>query len=157
MSVTIVQLPPITRRPKTTSTTTPGSFGGVRIADMPDLGAVDDTSSVVGERAGSGRFAATALRDYVAASLVDMQGLTTVRQFGAKGDGTTDDATAVAAGFRRHGLQLRPLAFPPGNYFLGSAVTAIGCFAVFAPWRHAVRKQNLLAQRSNTRLRTRLA
>ena len=69
MSVTIVQLPPITRRPKTTLTTTPGSFGGIRIVDMPDLGGVDDTSSMVGERAGSGRFAATALRDYTRAGM----------------------------------------------------------------------------------------
>lgn len=41
------------------------TIGGIRIVDMPDLGGVDDTSSMVGERAGSGRFAATALRSYV--------------------------------------------------------------------------------------------
>ena len=46
------------------STTT--TYTGVRIVDMPDLGAVTDNSSVVGEHAGSGRFAATALRTYVA-------------------------------------------------------------------------------------------
>ena len=46
------------------STTT--TYTGVRIVDMPDLGAVTDDSSVVGEHAGSGRFAATALRTYVA-------------------------------------------------------------------------------------------
>ena len=45
------------------STTT--TYTGVRIADMPDLGAVNDASSVVGEHAGSGRFSATALRDYL--------------------------------------------------------------------------------------------
>ena len=43
---------------------TTGTFPGVRIVDMPDLGAVTDTSSVVAERAGSGRFAATQLRSY---------------------------------------------------------------------------------------------
>jgi hypothetical protein len=37
----------------------------IRIADMPDLGAVTDASSVVGERAGSGRFSAPALRSYL--------------------------------------------------------------------------------------------
>lgn len=46
------------------STTT--TYTGVRIVDMPDLGAVTDDSSVVGEHAGSGRFAATAFRTYVA-------------------------------------------------------------------------------------------
>ena len=40
----------------------------VRIADMPDLGAVTDASSVVGEQAGSGRFTATALRVYCLSS-----------------------------------------------------------------------------------------
>ena len=44
--------------------TTTGTFPGVRIVDMPDLGAVTDTSSLVGEHAGSGRFGATAFRNY---------------------------------------------------------------------------------------------
>ena len=48
---------------------TTGTFPGVRIVDMPDLGAVTDTSSMVGERAGSGRFAATALRAYTRVGL----------------------------------------------------------------------------------------
>ena len=39
--------------------------GGIRIVDMPDLGGVTDDSSVVGEHAGSGRFAMTAMRDYL--------------------------------------------------------------------------------------------
>ena len=34
---------------------TTGTFPGIRIFDMPDLGAVTDTSSLVGEHAGSGR------------------------------------------------------------------------------------------------------
>ena len=46
------------------------TIGGIPIIAMPDLGAVNDTSSFVGERAGSGRFAATALRGYVATGLV---------------------------------------------------------------------------------------
>ena len=80
MSVTLVQLPPMRRLVQVapTSTSIPESVDGVRIIDMPDLGAVDDTSSIVGERAGSGRFAATALRDYVAASLSDGLSGTTV-------------------------------------------------------------------------------
>jgi hypothetical protein len=46
-------------------TTTPGTFPGIRIQDMPDLGAVTDTTSFVSEKAGSGLISALALRDYV--------------------------------------------------------------------------------------------
>jgi hypothetical protein len=45
------------------STTT--TYTGIRIVDMPDLGAVTDDSSVVGEHAGSGRFGAPAFRTYM--------------------------------------------------------------------------------------------
>jgi hypothetical protein len=45
------------------------TLNGVRIADMPDLGLVTDTTSFVGEHAGSGRFSATALRNYTIAGL----------------------------------------------------------------------------------------
>ena len=41
----------------------------IRIADMPDLGPVTDTSSFVGEHAGSGRFTAAALKAYLFGSL----------------------------------------------------------------------------------------
>ena len=43
---------------------TTGTFPGVRIVDMPDLGPVTDTSSLVAEHAGSGRFTAPAIRAY---------------------------------------------------------------------------------------------
>jgi len=47
-----------------------GSYTGfpianVNIPSLPDLGGVTDASMLVGERAGTGRFAATGLRDYV--------------------------------------------------------------------------------------------
>jgi hypothetical protein len=41
------------------------SGSDIRIVEMPTLGAVNDSSLVVGERAGSGLFTATALRSYV--------------------------------------------------------------------------------------------
>jgi len=41
-------------------------LSSIRIADMPDLGVVTDSSSVVGERAGSGRFSAPAFKNYLA-------------------------------------------------------------------------------------------
>jgi len=40
-------------------------IANVTIPSLPDLGGVTDSSMMVGERAGTGRFAVTALRDYV--------------------------------------------------------------------------------------------
>lgn len=54
-----------------TPASTDAPFGGVRIVDMPDLGAVTDASSVVGEKAGSGRFSAPALLNYISSGLPD--------------------------------------------------------------------------------------
>ena len=98
---------------------TTGTFPGVRIVDMPDLGAVTDTSSMVGERAGSGRFAATALRDYVvAASAYPLP----VTLFGARGDGVTDDAPAINAAITSAAAAGGIVLFPPGIYIVGSTI-----------------------------------
>ena len=91
-------------------------FPGVRIVDMPDLGVVTDTSSVVGEHAGSGRFSATQLRSYnnmviatgstVPRSNADRWStIANVLDYGAIGDGVADDPRprfrlAVATGKR---------------------------------------------------------
>jgi hypothetical protein len=48
----------------TITTTTGAAVEGVRIADMPDLGAFTSDSSIVGEHAGSGRFSAISLSGY---------------------------------------------------------------------------------------------
>jgi hypothetical protein len=40
---------------------------GIRVVDLPDLGSVTDTSSVVCEKSGTGRFTALALKNYVSA------------------------------------------------------------------------------------------
>lgn len=50
----------------------------VRIADLPDLGAVTDTSRIVGEHAGSGTFLARALADYIKIAPGDVAGLAAV-------------------------------------------------------------------------------
>jgi archaellin len=48
---------------------TTGTFPGVRIADMPNLGVITDNSWFVGEHAGSGLFSAPAFRDYITGSI----------------------------------------------------------------------------------------
>ena len=48
---------------------TTGTFPGIRIADMPDLGPVTDASLLVGERAGSGLFTLAALKAYLFGNL----------------------------------------------------------------------------------------
>jgi hypothetical protein len=68
-------------------------FPGTRIIDMPDLGAVTDTSSFVGERAGSGRFGALALRTYISTALNSVA----PEDYGALGDGSTNDTAAINA------------------------------------------------------------
>ena len=87
---------------------TTGTLPGVRIVDMPDLGAVTDNSSVVGEHAGSGRFGATAFRSY--SNMVTATGSTVPRSnadrwstianvldYGAIGDGVANDTAAIQA------------------------------------------------------------
>ena len=87
---------------------TTGTLPGVRIVDMPDLGAVTDNSSVVGEHAGSGRFGATAFRSYnnmvvatgstVPRSNADRWStIANVLDYGAIGDGVANDTAAIQA------------------------------------------------------------
>ena len=89
------------------STTT---YTGVRITDMPDLGAVTDSSSVVGEHAGSGRFGALAFRNYIGYPP------TSVKQFGAVGDGVADDTFAIQAAIDSLSTYGGGVALPPGRY-----------------------------------------
>jgi hypothetical protein len=46
----------------------------IRVVELPDLGTVTDASFVVGERAGSGLFAATALKSYVGGDYLPLAG-----------------------------------------------------------------------------------
>ena len=109
---------------------TTGTFPGVRITDMPDLGAVTDSSSVVGERAGSGRFGAMALRDYVAANLVTQAEIDAlhlpfnVRAYGAIGNGVTDDTAACQAAITAAGAG-GTVFFPTGAYLLSATLNAL--------------------------------
>jgi hypothetical protein len=122
---------------------TTGTFPGVRIADMPDLGTVTDNSSLVGEHAGSGRFSAPALRAYalsggtvsgplnviatggsVARSVQDHFGeVANVRDFGAVGDGLTDDTAAVQAAVNEALSSRKACYAPAGNYKLTGPIT----------------------------------
>jgi hypothetical protein len=82
----------------------------IRIVDMPDLGAVTDTSSFVGEHSGSGRFAATALQNY----LLSASRFIFVRKYGAVGNGTTDDTAAINAAFAAVPATGGVVVFDPG-------------------------------------------
>jgi len=87
------------------------------IAALPDLGALTDSSSVVGERAGSGRFAATALRSYV------LTGIISVKDFGATGDNITDDTAAFNAALAYvASLGGGKLRIPAGHYRINAAL-----------------------------------
>jgi hypothetical protein len=96
---------------------TTGAFPGVRIVDMPDLGAFNDSSSVVGERAGSGRFNALALRNYIG-----QPATINVRQFGAVGDGVADDTFAIQAAIDSLSAYGGGVAIPPGVYRITAAI-----------------------------------
>ena len=162
---------------------TTGTFPGVRIVDMPDLGTITDNSSLVGEHAGSGRFSAPALRAYATtgadafvttiaalraltsgAAAVSVQGYRaagdggggyytlgatatdnggsvivsasgtyylqtqgapySVRQFGARGDGVTDDTAAFQAAVNAASVNPGEVYVPPGNYLVGAVAVA---------------------------------
>jgi hypothetical protein len=87
------------------STTT--TYTGIRIVDMPDLGAVTDDSSVVGEHLGSGRFSAKSLRNYLSPD---------IKSFGAKGDGVADDSFAIQAAIDALSATGGVVTCPPGTY-----------------------------------------
>ena len=86
------------------------TLDSIRIVDMPDLGVVNDNSSVVGERSGSGRFSAPALRTYVRSDAAN------VRDFGAHGDGANDDTAAIQGALNTG----RAVRIPAGIYRITS-------------------------------------
>jgi hypothetical protein len=109
----------------------------IRIVEMPDIGAVTDASSVVGERAGSGRFGATALKTYINSytapgtggitrSVITKAGeWVSVMDYGAVGDGVADDTAKIQAAINY--VQTLPtggtVLFPPGNYKTSATLT----------------------------------
>ena len=121
---------------------TTGTFPGVRIVDMPDLGAVNDASSVVGERAGSGRFAATAFRSYVGSYITAGLPWINVRDpaYGAKGDGATDDTAAIQAAYNAAPTSGAVVVFPQGTYIVSAAIV--------------VPRSNIVTEGCNSEIRT---
>jgi hypothetical protein len=106
----------------------------VRVADLPDLGTVTDAASLVGEHAGAGRFAATAVKAYLAGYTAPYTGGTarTVsaklgetisdRDFGCAGDGTTDDTSNLQKAI--NAAAGRTLRLSGGTYKITGGLTA---------------------------------
>ena len=107
---------------------TTGTLPGVRIVDMPDLGVVTDGSSVVGELAGSGRFGATALRTYMGATFATSAAVAaarfgaSVKEYGAVGNGTTDDTAALQAAINAVQGTGCLLHLPAGKYLVSGTL-----------------------------------
>jgi len=107
------------------------TVGGIRIEDMPDIGAITDDSSVVGEHAGSGRFSAPALRAYT----MIQTGIVNVRDYGARGDGVTNDSPAFNAAVADAVAKGYAVYVPPhtaGGYVLATTVLVdVDNFTIF--------------------------
>jgi hypothetical protein len=107
---------------------TTGTFPGVRIVDMPDLGAVSDTTSVVAEKAGSGRINALALRNYsiqtVPALVTSMLPFVMITTYGGVGNGSTVNDAALASAFTALGANGGTVIFPPGTFNFAAPFTA---------------------------------
>src|SRR5580765_798908 len=101
------------------------TIGGIPIVDMPDLGAVTDSTSVVAEHAGSGRVTAPALRTYVQTGVAHTTQLTALsaRDYGALGDGANDDTAELQAAIDAATAAAMPLFIPPGRYLISAALT----------------------------------
>jgi hypothetical protein len=120
---------------------------GVRVASLPDLGAVTDGSSVVGERAGSGRFAATALKSYLSAGFADATGtaaalaaetaartlgqtLTSIKQYGVIGDGVTDDTVNFNLALADCATKGKTPFIPAGTYMVRDQGAGTGLYCL---------------------------
>ena len=67
------------------------------VSTLPPLGAVADSSLFVGQSPASGTFTAVQVANYVSAKVTATGARVSVRNYGAKGDGVTDDTAAFNA------------------------------------------------------------
>jgi hypothetical protein len=100
---------------------------GIRIEDLPDLGAPLDASKFVADKAGgSGVFLMTALRSYIESYLkTTAQSWITVKSppYNAKGDGVTNDTTAIQAAINAAQTAGGGVVyFPVGTYLVSSTL-----------------------------------
>jgi Pectate lyase superfamily protein len=98
------------------------TISGIPIVDLPDLGAVTDSTSVVAEHAGSGRVTAPAMRSYVQSGMASAAQLTALsaRSYGALGDGVNDDTAELQAAIDAATAAQMPLFIPPGRYLISA-------------------------------------
>jgi hypothetical protein len=94
---------------------------GIRIADLPDLGAVTDICKIVGDHSGSGTFLGTALKGYIGGTVNAIN----VRDapYYATGNGTTDDTAALQAAFDAAATSGRTVIIPVGTYKITNTLT----------------------------------
>src|SRR3954470_24116543 len=109
------------------------TISGIPIVDLPDLGAVTDSTSVVAEHAGSGRVTAPAMRTYIQAGMASAAQLTALsaRSYGALGDGVNDDTAELQAAIDAATTAQMPLFIPPGRYLISAALNIQRALRIF--------------------------
>jgi len=86
----------------------------VKLVDLPVLGTLAGTTRFFGANAGSGAVTLDMMRDYLAP-------MVSVKLYGAKGDGVTDDYAAIQAALNTG----KSVFFPPGHYICGTDQTLV--------------------------------
>src|SRR5687768_17173428 len=91
---------------------------GVRFIDMPSIGPVTDETRLFAANAGAGSVTAATLRAWLLPDVAN------VRDFGAVGDGVTDDGPAFQAALDTGGN----VFIPRGDYAVGQTLRYVAAW-----------------------------